>query len=481
MSTPDKSYVLALDQGSQSTRACLFNLQGELLYQSSKPIDTYRFDRHKVEQIAPAIADTLNICLRDVFYDSGVNPHDVVAVGLACERSSVLAWDSASGTALSPILSWQDTRTEAQVAALAEDYEWIYERSGLVCSAHYGASKIAWLLEQGKVNFPPNLCVSPVASYYIHHLLGSGYEPVVDHANALRSQLVDIDSLDWDSELLNTFQVPREVLPDLKPVRFNYGVLHGMSLPLTAVNGDQTAALFANGDIGPDTALVNLGTGGFVLTPSSTRQQIPGLLCSVSDSDETSTSYVCEGTVNGVGSALSWAREHLSMDQEERISLGTYEEGAKLLFMNTVSGLGSPWWKTGIEPYWCDLTGQRVNQPEPCAALAAVFESIAFLVFCNVALMQDSACPIRQIHISGGMSQMDPVCQLLADLSSLPVTRLAESEATARGIAFLAAGRPKDWQRDFGRSFQPQNRDGQAAISQRYQIFLNRLKTIINK
>jgi glycerol kinase len=243
--------------------------------------------------------------------------------------------------------------------------------------------------------------------------------------------------------MLRLFGLQAEQLPACVPTRHGFGHVDcgGQIVPLTACTGDQSAAAFALGEPGTDCALVNVGTGAFIQRIAPPGAPLPdGILRSVvcADTDGVLTSH--EGTVNGAGSALDWLREHVAIDVDRELSVlasrATPAENVPL-FINGVGGLGAPFWRP-------DFPCEFVGGGDDAVRLAAVIESIVFLLCVNLERLERSA-PLRLIRISGGLARNDYLCRCLASLSALPVERPAAVEATARGVAYLAAGKPASW------------------------------------
>ena len=398
----------------------------------------------------------------------------ITAAGLATQRSSVIAWNKSSGEALSPVLSWQDRREYHWLKNLEEHAAEIRQRTGLRLTPHYGASKLRWLIRNNNMVQAAaengTLVMGPLAAFIVADLVRQR-QPLVDHANASRTQLWSMLTGDWDEELLELFELRREWLPDIRPIRSGYGSLSGTDIPLTAVNGDQTAAIHADGPIDPGDLLVNLGTGAFVLKPTGDR--IVGhdrLLSGLSDSSNGEKRWQIEGTVNGAGAALKWATNHAGLDTSPAAVTAALERqpDPDLLFLNSVGGLGSPWWIGGPSPHWCELSGQRVESPDSDNAISAVIESILFLVMKNIETIRESGLKIDRIRISGGLSNQNRICQMLADLGNTPVLRTNQPEATARCIAWLALGKPGNWIPGETRAFKPATNE---SLSRRYALF----------
>jgi glycerol kinase len=251
-----------------------------------------------------------------------------------------------------------------------------------------------------------------------------------------------------------------------QPICSDYGRTVNGAIPLTAVNGDQTAALYAQGKPSMQTIRVNIGTGAFILLPVNDPAARPeGLLAGISQSDAQGASYYIEGTVNGAAAALKWAAQQYGISEiENQLPAWLETVTDPPLFINTIGGLGAPWWKAGPSP---GFAGETHAQP---ARAVAVIESIIFLIEANVALMQGVNSAVENIQVSGGLSNLDGLCQKLANLSGLPVHRPLQVEATARGIAWQAAGCPEDWPATGpGETFEPVN---DAALTARYRDFI---------
>ena len=436
--------ILAIDQGTHSTRAIVFDSQGRVVSSARQSIGLQRHSRTVIEQSAMEILQSMQSVVASVLDDPAINTEQITSAGLATQRSSVVAWHRNTGLPLSPVLSWQDRRAADQLRHLSDKSQTIQQLTGLPLSPHYGASKLQWLLENNtkvaaalKDN---TLVMGPLVSYLLHHLTDYNHE-AVDDANASRTLLWNLGKRNWDNALLDIFNIPLQVLPQCKPICSDYGSLNNFTIPVKAVNGDQTAALYAQGLPSNNTITVNIGTGAFVLLPVESPSTRPdGLLAGISNSDGQNGSYYIEGTVNGAAAALKWAANSFGLGEIEQPLSGWLEDiKTPTLFINTVGGLGAPWWRDGPAPRFLDA---GVSGPE---AMVAVIESIIFLVQVNVALLQTVNPAVDKIQISGGLSQLDKLCQKLANLSGLEVYRPVQVEATARGIAWQAAGCPPDW------------------------------------
>ncbi len=467
--------ILALDQGTHSSRAILFDLHGQVVATARQSIALQQLSRTEIEQSPVEILQSIQTVLQRILNNPAIDRARILCAGMATQRSSVVAWDGHSGAPLSPVISWQDRRTAGRLASLKNRSHVIEQLTGLHLSPHYGASKLQWLLENnaavGTALDENRLVMGPLASYLLHHLTDNP-EELIDEANASRTLLWNLQQRNWDRTLLGYFKIPPRVLPHCKPVYYDYGNIHDSGLPLRAVNGDQTAALYAQGAASGNTMSVNIGTGAFVLLPTDTPSTRPdGLLAGISYSNEQSGSYYIEGTVNAASTALEWASHTFGLSDFEQQLPGWLDTiKAPTLFINTLGGLGSPWWQDGPAAYFLDA---GVSGPE---AMVAVIESILFLVQANVELLQAVNAAVDKIQISGGLSRLDGLCRKLASLSGLTVYRPLQVEATARGIAWQAAGCPEDWpSTGEGTSFAPGADPG---LHERYKRFLEILRSL---
>jgi len=501
------TYYMAIDQGSHASRACLFDEVGELVCEHTKRIKTRKTSDSHIEQDANEIIDSVKEVVTRLL-DETSTQHTIVACGIATQRSSVIAWNK-NGTAISPVLSWQDTRGKQLLVKLKKNEDEIQQLSGLPLSAHYGASKLNYLLAKAKHYGTAlgTLRLSPLISYLLFHILDE-HPYIVDHANAQHTQLFNLEKLNWSTRLTELFNIPKQLLPDCVPVLKTldapHGKLAGTGVPVCAINGDQNAAIFGAGLLTPETALVNFGTGAFVLRLlrhyCASKKQLSGIACS----NHNSVQYVREATINGAGSALSWLeKRHQVNDILKQLPAWLNEIGLNKIrqppvFINTIGGLGSPWWHNNFEAKFIesefsksdfteydrplnkmktnlattDLVTANIVTADLASEAVAIIESIVFMVCINLQIMQ-SEHTITSIRVSGGLSQLDGLCQRLANLSALQVERMKLPEATARGVAWLAGGKPAGWSNVELDTFKPVINP---ALTKRYAMFSAALK-----
>lgn len=431
---------LALDQGGQSSKALVFDRAGHVQAMATIPVMTTRPKASRVEQDPLQIVDSLRRCLEGIAVQLGSRLDQVRLAGLASQRSSIVCWDRATGEPLTPVISWQDRRGEDLVRALQREQARVKAITGLVLTAHYGASKIRWCLD----HLPAvqaaarrrTLVSAPLVSYLLFQLCAER-PVVVDPTIAARTLLWDLEKRDWSSELLAMFGIPETVLPSGVPTRHAYGHLQlgSRPVPLVVSTGDQSAALFAWGMPAADKALINLGTGAFVQRALRARSTVESqLLDSAIWDDGKQTLFSLEGSVNGCGSAIETIGEKLGFDARAIHNHASQwlAGDTPLLFLNGVSGLGSPYWVA-------DFPTRFLGSGTAEQMMQAVLESVLFLLQINLEEMERLLGRPQRLQVAGGLASVRPLCQRLADLSGLEVERGEQLEATAVGLAFLLA------------------------------------------
>ena len=455
--------IMALDVGTMSVRAATYTQDGTLVNLAAQSIGLNRISDTEIEQDPHEMRVALFQVMDEVVADAEDRQCQIVTAGLTTQRSSVVAWNHESGEPLSPILSWQDRRAAHYLTALESASSEIKRTSGLFLSPHYGASKLRWLLDcRLDSEARDTLQIGPLASFIVHSIV-EGNPQIVDHVNASRTQLMDLSARNWSGPLLKKFCLPRKLLPSCQPTQSDFGVLKHNGIPLTAVNGDQNAAIHGSGAIEPGTCIVNIGTGAFVLLATGNRPiHHPRLLASIANSDAESATYLLEGTVNSAGAALTWAEESWGVENLS-MQLGDWLTSVKEppVFMNTIGGLGSPLWKEGPAPHF-------IGDGDIPEKAVAIVESFLFLIQLNLDAMKNTGHVIKRIRISGGLAMIDELCQRLADLSERVVVRSAESQSTARGIAWLASNQDKRWDNSEEACFFPA---GNRPLQARYRRF----------
>lgn len=495
-----KNYYLAIDQGTHASRAILYDDKGTLVTSETQSISLFQHDNGHIEQdpedILRSVQNVTNVLLKQL-------PEKVltriISCGIACQRSTILACN-VQGTPLTPAISWQDTRGAEFLKDLKLDPATVQNITGLPVSAHYSASKIHWLLTNSEtlVNTPAEeIYFTPLVSYLLFNL-SEDQCFTVDHSHAQRTQLFNIHKLEWSQTLIDAFGINREKLPKVNPMFADYGLLRNTRIPIRAVCGDQNAAALSIQTHDGNSALINLGSGAFILHTHPHVTTHGKLLTTIAYSSKTEHRYCREATVNGCGNALEWFHRYLkkhpaiSADSTFLKSNEVWHrqiaswlkdnnqtQHQAIVFINSVGSLGSPWWSNEVEPhfhYQKSHPENQLNADNIAAHARAVFESIAFLLQDNLRIMQKEH-PIRYLKIGGGLSQLDILCQTIANLSHIPVERIIDKESTARGIAWLASGKQHSWQTVTNKRFDPEL---DSALEKRHIIFTNELTRLLN-
>lgn len=463
-------YILAIDQGTHASRAVIFNQQGEVVTHARQKIELLSISSTHIEQDAEKILHSVKHVIEQVLDPIDVSIHHAA---LATQRSTLVAWDKTSGIPLAPAISWQDRRCTDELLDIRHQHTRIHQLTGLPVSPHYLGGKIRWLLRHNadvnKARQQNTLMTGPLSSYLLFNLLKE--KPcIVDHSNAARSLLFDLHIRDWSDELLQLFDIKRNFLPRCAPVVHPYGHLHYQNIPISCVCGDQNAAIHACGIPAADTAIINIGTGAFVLQTQGNLLSVqPDLLTSIASSTDTDTNYLLEGTVNGAGAALNaliadWPDASIESSLPEW--LNNIQDPP--LYINAVGGLGSPWWREHIASRFIP------DNQDPALQAVAVIESIVFLLQYNLDHFPQDL--LARIQVSGGLSILDGLCQRIADLSRLPVTRMQDTEATARGLAWLSLQTTQPWPQHMAADqFTPCHNP---QLQTRYEQYINELQLI---
>jgi glycerol kinase len=478
-----EKYFLSLDQGGHSSRALVFDEAGNLVTRAQVAVDIDYPQPDHVEQSPTALVASLaraaSLAIEQM---PAAQRIFLQSASLVCQRSSVAFWNADDAEPFSRVISWQDRRgaqlladTLSRHIAAAD----LKQRTGLVPNPHYGASKIAWMLRHDdtvrSAAAAGNLRCGPLAAYLIRALTANSSD-IVDAGNASRTQLLNLSSMEWDEQILSAFDISAQVLPRVQPSLSDYGMLtlDDVSLPLRYVNGDQNAALFANGIVDPHAYYVSIGTGAFCLAPWNSAQlpssqQLLTLVALLQ-----SPLFAIEGTVNAAASAIDWLEsQHGRSRNHDDAEQWLAEEKSPPLLINAINGLGSPFWRSDIQTRFI---GEGNGENNYAQQFVAVIESIVFALAHNMDLMKKSGTMAKKIFVAGGLSQYDGLCQRLADLMQLPVVRHRDAEASARGAAFWLAGCPKHWACDLPKStFTPHDN---APLRQRYERWAGHMQAL---
>lgn len=475
-----KNLYLCLDQGGGSSRALVFDSTGRFIAQQQRAVAEFRTPQPAaadwVEQDPLQLIATLRESAEAVVAElSEEQRGQLQSCGLITQRSSMVCFRKDTGEAISPVLSWQDTRASDLLPGDTETIEKLYQRTGLMPNGHFAASKMRWCL----THLPAvelaaqqqQLCLAPLACYLSYHLLEES-PCVVDRANASRTLLLDVERGEWDSDLIDLFSLQRAYLPKLIDCDDYIGDLQldGWRLPMRLLTGDQCASAFALGQPDHQAVTINIGTGAFLLTPIKNPSVRNGQLNSIVHWRQGGC-YMLEGTINAAGVAIHQMAKQLDISEPiERLQqlLDVDDELSPPLWINTVSGLGSPDWRTDIRSVFVDADDSSDD-----LRLMAVFESIVFLIMRNLMLMREFKPEIKNIRLSGGLAKIDGLCQRLSNVSGLVVLRCDNVEASSKGAAFLLSDQTGQWLDVKSEVFYPEE---DKALQQRYRRWRDQLE-----
>jgi glycerol kinase len=418
--------IAAIDQGSSSTKGALITENGRRVAEISVPIDT-RVDgdsvHHRPEEIAASVETVLERLL---------DTHQVAAIGLTCQRSTSLLWHRESGEALSPALSWQDTSQSGQARDLSSHAEWIAYTTGLRLSPHYAATKLASLIAvmpNGRRRAEAGeLVAGTLDAFLVRQLTGEdGTEP----GHAGRTFLLDLESGTWNPDLADLFGIPLVALPRIRPSAGHWGTYRG--IPLTAVAGDQQAALVGHGGWNEGVVAAHFGTGAFVLagTGASPLRLENALSAFIATADSTSR-FQIEASVNSAGSAVDWARRLSGENLEDWRERPLDPDKLPLVFP-AFRGTGAPWWRPEARPV---ISGLDIDQSGE-QILGGVLAGVAMRVVDCIELL-GQAVTARSLRVSGKLTRLSGLTALIADASGLPVEVAEDEEVGLLGIARLA-------------------------------------------
>jgi glycerol kinase len=435
------SYVVAIDQGSSATKVLAFDQQAGCAYRSSRSLNIERPQPNHVEQNPLDVLAETRTALEDVLSAIYAEGHKVSAIGLACQRSSFLLWDRNNGKPFTPIISWQDLRAKHLCETLRSHRNEVYQKTGLPLTGHYGGPKFLWLIQNHPkisewIKKKETIIFSPWSSFLLWHLTQERV-CVADESIAGRTLLFNIHDRKWDADLLDLFQTPLSILPEVLPTRHPSGhyPFRGASIPICSSIGDHQGALLGLGGFERGQCGINYGTSaGILVNIGSTPSIIDGLLTNIGYSYGDEIIYVAEGTVNAVGSLFEWfEKEKGLLDASKNWDRQMASSSQGWYMIPGMYGIAAPYWK---ETVGTEFLGGRGNPPKDIQ-LRAAMESIAFLVSDILKRIRDlPGLRIDRIMASGGAARPS-LLQFQADLLGMPVHHAFLSDATALGCAFL--------------------------------------------
>lgn len=447
-----EKYVMALDQGTTSSRVIIFNKKGEIVSKAQTEFEQYYPENGWVEHDPNEILFSEMQAILNVLRQGKVDPADIAGIGITNQRETTIVWDKETGKPIYNAIVWQCRRTAEYCEQLKAEGlgDYVKKTTGLLIDAYFSATKIKWILdhvegareraEKGELLF------GTVDTWLIWNLT-CGEVHVTDYSNACRTMLFDIDKLQWDPYLCEKLDIPMCMLPEVKPSSCIYGKCHkfpGMEeiagIPIAGAIGDQPGALFGQGCFESGQAKNTYGTGCFLLMNTGDKRinSKSNLLTGVAWGVDGKVTYDLEGSAFNAGSVIKWLRDELELikDAAECDEFAEQVENSNgLYFVPAFTGLGAPYWDMYARGCMVGLT-RGVNKKHICRA---VLESITFqMTDLLEAMMNDSGILLKDLRVDGGASVSDIMMQIQADMTGVKVNRPVNREATALGAAYLA-------------------------------------------
>ncbi|SHI21508.1 glycerol kinase GlpK [Ferrimonas marina] len=453
MSQPQ--FVLALDQGTTSSRALLFDAQGKVVGSAQREFQQFYPQSGWVEHDAMEIWASQRATLTEVLARSNVRHEQIAAIGITNQRETTVIWDAITGEPIHNAIVWQCRRTQPLCQQLKEKglEQHVRDTTGLVLDPYFSGTKVAWLLdnvpgareraERGELRF------GTVDSWLLWNLTG-GRVHATDWTNASRTLLFDIHRRQWDPVMLEALNIPASLLPKVQSSQslFGHAQIGHASVPVAGIAGDQQAALFGQGCAHPGMAKNTYGTGCFMLmhTGDQPVQSQHGLLTTLACSGPDQAAYALEGSVFMGGACVQWLRDELGLlrhASESQAMAESVSDTAGAYLVPAFTGLGAPYWDAEARGALVGLTrGCNRNHIVRAALEAIAYQSRDLLE----AMQQDSPCPLTELRVDGGAVANDFLMQFQADLLGTPVLRPHNRETTAAGAAYLAGLTTGYWQ-----------------------------------
>lgn len=444
-----KKYILALDQGTSSSRAVLYDDNFHPISTIQKEFTQYYSNDSWVEHDANEIWQTQLAVAQEAIQKAAVSPGQIAAIGITNQRETTVVWDKKTGEPICNAIVWMCRRTSDYCSRLKEQgwSERIKKKTGLIIDAYFSATKVRWILK----NVPGaqeraargELLFGTIDSWLLYRLTG-GKVHATDYTNASRTMMFNIHTGQWDGELLDLFEIPESMLPRVLPssgvLGYTLPSLFGESILIGGIAGDQQAALFGHGCFGRGMAKNTYGTGCFTLlhTGEEPIESAHGLLTTIASHIDGRTTYALEGSVFNAGSSIKWLRDEMKLidsASESEIAALSVPDTDGVYLVPAFSGLGAPYWDMYARGIMIGMT-RNTNRNH---MIRATLESIAFQTAdVLTAMKKDLGSDLKSLEVDGGASANNFLMQFQADLLDCPVLRPQNIEVTALGAAYLA-------------------------------------------
>lgn len=453
-----EKYIMAIDQGTTSSRAIIFDKAGNHIGTSQKEFTQYFPEAGWVEHDAHEIWNSVQSVIAGAFIESGVKPEQIAGIGITNQRETTVVWDKETGLPIYHAIVWQ-SRQSAQIADELKEQGYsdlFHEKTGLIIDSYFSATKIRWILdhvpgaqeraEKGELLF------GTIDSWLVYKLT-DGKVHVTDYSNASRTMLFNINTLEWDQETLDILNIPREMLPKVVSNSEIYGLtktyhFFGSKVPIAGMAGDQQAALFGQMAFEPGMVKNTYGTGSFIVMNTGNKPQLSknNLLTTIGYGINGEINYALEGSVFVAGSSIQWLRDGLKLiekaSQSEAAALASKNED-EVYVVPAFVGLGAPYWDQDARGAVFGLTRGTTEKD----FIKATLQGIAYQVRDILGAMEeDTGIDIPVLKVDGGATNNDYLMQFQADILNTPVQRAGDLETTALGAAFLAGLAVGYWQ-----------------------------------
>ncbi|MCU9533565.1 glycerol kinase GlpK [Streptococcus sp. CSL10205-OR2] len=446
----EEKYIMAIDQGTTSSRAIIFNKKGEKVSSSQKEFPQIFPQAGWVEHDANKIWNSVQSVIAGAFIESNIKPNQIEAIGITNQRETTVVWDKETGLPIYNAIVWQSRQTAPLADQLKNDghAEMIHEKTGLVVDAYFSATKVRWILdhvpgaqeraEKGELLF------GTIDTWLVWKLT-DGAVHVTDYSNAARTMLYNIKELKWDDEILSLLNIPKAMLPEVKSNSEVYGKtapfhFYGGEVPISGMAGDQQAALFGQLAFEPGMVKNTYGTGSFIVMNTGEEMQLShnNLLTTIGYGINGKVYYALEGSIFIAGSAIQWLRDGLKMIETSSESEGLAKASTsedEIYVVPAFTGLGAPYWDSNARGAVFGLTRGTTKED----FVKATLQSIAYQVRDVIDTMQlDSGINIKQLRVDGGAAMNNLLMQFQADILGINIARAQNLETTALGAAFLA-------------------------------------------
>lgn len=446
----EQQYIMAIDEGTTSTRAIIFDHGGNKVGMSQQEFHQYFPQPGWVEHDATEIWDAVQQVISDVIIKTQIKPYRIAAIGITNQRETTVIWDRHTGKPIYHAIVWQSKQTSKIAEQLIHDgyKKMIHDKTGLVIDSYFAATKIKWILDRvpgaREKAAKGDLLFGTIDTWLLWNLTG-GRVHATDVTNASRTMLFNIHTLEWDQDILDLLDIPRQILPEVKESSAIYGYtgdfnFYEVQIPIAGIAGDQQAALFGQAAYDKGAVKNTYGTGAFIVMNTGLQPTLSanGLLTTIAYGLDGKTHYALEGSIFVAGSAVQWLRDGLRFfkhaSESEKLAVAAKSTGG-VYVVPAFTGLGAPYWDQEVRGAMFGLT-RGTNREQ---IIRATLEAIAYQTRDVVdTMVKDTHLPLSALTVNGGASRNNFLMQFQADILQTPIKRAAMEETTALGAAFLA-------------------------------------------